>query len=143
MAELPAISLTSPGGTPLLFEDLGPELSRELAGEADASGPVKISLTKMTSKAGNPYYQWDMNRFPLPDGFATKIVIAGVAIPFGPPATSKKGNQMCSGRADVQIGRDHYVASTLVVRTRTPYWLKVVLRIKPGRRKNVAKAATG
>ncbi|MHB1195140.1 MAG: hypothetical protein ACYC6F_19120 [Longimicrobiales bacterium] len=100
--------------------------------EHKADEPAEFPLVAAESKAGHTYYQWDLNGVPLPDGFATRIRVLGQDIQLSPVRESKNGNQMCDGRGQVRIGTVPHVASVTLVKTRKPYWIKVLVHVRPG-----------
>jgi len=137
-ASVKAVSatLTSPSGRPLTYADLGDDFFRRLGPSESPDTPVRFELEAGQSKAGNTYYSWDLNGIPLPDGFATGVKLLGSDIPLSVPRESKNGNMMADGRANVMIHGELYVAHAVIVRTRKPYWVKVIAHVRPGRRKS-------
>jgi hypothetical protein len=125
--------LTTPNGRSLCYADIGEDATEKLGG-ADSSAPVEIALAPQVSKAGNTYFEWDLNGVRLPDGFATGIVVEGQTVAMGIPRESKKGNLTSQGRAEVLIDSKRHVVKATIVKSRRPYWVKVMAHVKPVRR---------
>lgn len=120
-------SLHSPNGTALTYEELGDDFASRNGQIGRPDEPVRIELTSQSSKAGNTYYAWDQNRVALPDGLGTRIRIMGEDIACGPVAVSSKGNEMVKGRGTVLVDGVKHSAQVTIVRTRTPFWIKVLV----------------
>jgi hypothetical protein len=124
-------TLTSPHGRPLSCSDLGADAAERL-GQPDGNAHAQVVLAPATSKAGNTYYSWDLNRLQLPDGLATGLSVNGRRLSMSAPRESKKGNMMVEGTGELVIaGVPHRVSGTLV-QTHRPYWVKVLVHVRSG-----------
>ncbi len=128
------IELAGPTGAGLRFGDLGPEFLEANGWIGREEEKFEAFGEEALSKSGNPYYSWEASHMPLPDGFATRIVVNGVYLGLGTIETSKKGNPMRCDKGETRVTAETYLASAVLVRTRRGFWIKVHAHRKPGRR---------
>ena len=127
------IQFNTPNGRPIPASELGEAFVTAQPSKGPPEEAAVVKVEPQESKTGNMYYAWDLNGNSLPDGFATQLVVNGTPLKAGVVSESKTGNQMRQDEGEISITGIVYKASGLIVRTRRPYWVKVVAHKKPGR----------
>ena len=119
------VEFQTPNGAPILGRDFGQQFLLENELTSQAENPLVIRIDPQKSHAGNWFYSWDLNGVPLPDGFATSLVVNGEVLRPGVVGESKNGNAMRKDSGELVIAGTRYAATVLIVRTKRPYWIKV------------------
>jgi hypothetical protein len=129
------IKFESANGLPILNRDLGASFMEKynLANVPREQFTVMVQGQERSKK--NISFEWDLNGVPLPDGFMSVVVVNDVCLSPGPISESKNGNQMRKDEGELEFNGVLHVASSLIVQTRRPFWVKVGVKKKPGKRR--------
>ena len=131
-------------GDPVRMVDLGLNCLEEVGYPLSKSdNTLKIALEQKLSNAGNIYYQYVQNAVPLPSGLASLIKIEGFFIPLNKSGFSEKQYPFREGKAEIFVGKQSYIANLYISKTKSPYYIKILVHKKPDRSQALTKPRGG